>query len=270
VTNHAAERVRLESELRLALARKEVEVHFQPQVALASGRIVGVEALARWRHRERGWIPPAQFIPVAEASNLIHPLGELVLAQACRQVRAWERAGLPALRVAINVSARQLGSLGFARTVAGALRVAGLDPGRVQLELAQGVLFESPERALAVLKQLKSTGVQIAIDNFGANRPGPSELRRLPVDCLKIDRSFVQRITEEGEDTAIALGVISLAQGLDLNVIAEGVETLEQLEFLQSQGCDEGQGELFCGPLPADALGPLLAEGRVSVAREVS
>jgi len=270
VTNHTAERVRLETELRLALARKEVEVHFQPQVALASGRIVGVEALARWRHRERGWIPPAQFIPVAEASNLIHPLGELVLAQACRQVRAWERAGLAPLRVAINVSARQLGSLGFARTVAGALRVAALDAARVQLEVRQDVLLGDPDRALPVLKQLKSAGLLIAIDDFGADRPGPSELRRLPVDCLKIDRSFVQRITEEGEETAIALGVISLAQGLDLNVIAEGVETLEQLEFLQSQGCDEGQGKLFCEPLPADALGPLLADGRVSVAREVS
>jgi len=270
VTNHAAERVRLESELRLALARKEVEVHFQPQVALASGRIVGVEALARWRHRERGWIPPAQFIPVAEASNLIHPLGELILAQACRQVRAWERAGLPPLRVAINVSARQLGSLGFARTVAGALRVAALDAARVQLELRQDVLLEDPDRALPVLKQLKSAGVQIAIDDFGADRPSPSELRRLPVDCLKIDRSFVQRITEEGEDTAIALSVISLAQGLDLNVIAEGVETVEQLDVLLSHGCDEGQGELFCAPLPADALWSLLASGRVSVAREAS
>ncbi len=270
MTNHAAERVRLESELRLALARKEMEVHFQPQVALASGRIVGVEALARWRHRERGWIPPAQFIPVAEASNLIHPLGEFVLAQACRQVRAWERAGLPPLRVAINVSARQLGALGFARTVAGALRVAALDAARVQLELRQDVLLGDPDRALLVLKQLKSAGVQIAIDDFGADRPGPSELRRLPVDALKIDRSFVLRITEEGEETAIALGVISLAQGLDLNVIAAGVETVEQLELLRSQGCDEGQGELFCGPLPAEALGSLLAAGRVSIEREVS
>jgi EAL domain-containing protein (putative c-di-GMP-specific phosphodiesterase class I) len=269
VTNNAAERVRLESELRLALARKEVEVHFQPQVALASGRIVGVEALARWRHRDR-WIPPAQFIPVAETSNLIHPLGELVLAQACRQVRAWERAGLPPLRVAINVSARQLGSLGFARTVAGALRVAALDPGRVQLELQQDVLLGDPERALPVLKQLKSTGVKIAIDDFGADHPGPSELRRLPVDCLKLDRSLVQRITEEGEETAVALGIISLAQGLDLNVIAAGMETIGQLDFLIAQGCDEGQGELFCGPVPAEALGPLLAAGYVSVAKEAS
>jgi EAL domain-containing protein (putative c-di-GMP-specific phosphodiesterase class I) len=267
VTNHTAERVRLESELRLALARKEVEVHFQPQVVLAGGRIVGVEAFARWRHSERGWIPPAQFIPVAEASNLIHPLGELVLAQACRQVRAWERAGLPALRVAINVSARQLGSLGFARTVAGALRVAGLDPARVQLELRQDVLLADPDRALPVLKQLKAAGVQIVIDDFGANHPGPSELRRLPIDALKIDQRLVQRITEEGEETAIALGVISLAQGLDLNVIAEGVETVEQLDFLLAQGCEAGQGELFCGPLPADALGPVLAAGRVSIER---
>jgi len=267
MTRHAAE---LERELRLALTRREVQVHFQPQVALASGRIVGVEALVRWPHRDRGWISPAQFIPVAEDSNLIHPLGEFVLAQGCRQIRAWERAGLPALRVAINVSARQFGSAGFVRSVAGALRVAALDPGRVQLELTQGVLLESPDRGIAVLKQLKAIGVKIAIDDFGADRPSLTELRRLPIDCLKIDRPFVQRIAEEGQDAAIALGVISLAQGLALNVIAEGVETLEQLEVLLSQGCDEGQGKLFCEPLPADALGPLLASGHVSVAREVS
>ena len=267
MTRQAAE---LEHELRLALARREVQVHFQPQVALASGRIVGVEALVRWPHRDRGWISPAQFIPVAEDSNLIHPLGEFVLAQGCRQLKAWDRAGLPPLRVAINVSARQFGSAGFVRSVAGALRVAALDPGRVQLELTQGVLLESPDRSIAVLKQLKAIGVKIAIDDFGADRPSLTELRRLPIDCLKIDRPFVQRIAEAGQDAAIALGVISLAQGLALNVIAEGVETLEQLEVLLSQGCDEGQGELFCKPLPADALGSLLAAGRVSVAREVS
>jgi len=270
MTPEAADRVQLASELRLALARREVEVHFQPQVALASGRIVGVEALVRWPHRDRGWISPAQFIPIAEASNLIHPLGEFALAQACRQIKAWDRAGLPPLRVAVNVSARQLGSAGFVRSVAGALRVAALDPGRVQLELAQVVLVESRDRAIPILEQLKAIGLQIAIEDFGADRPSPSDLRQLPIDCLKIDRSFVQRITEEGRDAAIAQTVISLAQALDLNVIAEGVETVEQLDFLRSHACDEAQGDLLCKPLPADALGPLLASGRVSVSREVS
>jgi EAL domain-containing protein (putative c-di-GMP-specific phosphodiesterase class I) len=270
MTDPAAERAELAKELRLALARREVQAHFQPQVALASGRIVGAEALVRWQHRERGWIPPARFLPIAVESNLIHPLGELVLAQGCRQVKAWERAGLPSLRVAINVSPRQFGSAGFVRSVEGALRVAALDPGRMQLELTQALLREDRERAIAVLRQLKALGVLIAIDDFGADRFSLDDLRQLPVDCLKIDRSVVQRITEEGEDTAIALGVISRAQGLGLNVIAAGVETLEQLDFLLSQGCEEGQGKLFCEPLPADALGPLLAAGRVSLAREMS
>jgi EAL domain-containing protein (putative c-di-GMP-specific phosphodiesterase class I) len=270
VTDQAKERAELAGELRLALARREVQVHFQPQVALASGRIVGLEALVRWPHRDRGSIAPARFIPIAEESNLIHPLGELVLAQACHQIKAWDRAGLPPLRVAINVSARQFGSAGFVRSVEGALRVAALDPSRVQLELAHAVLLENRERAVAVLKQLKALGLLIAIEDFGADRPSPVDLRQLPIDCLKIDRSFVQRITEEGEETAIALGVISLAQGLDINLIAEGVETVEQLDFLVSQGCEEGQGKLFCEALPADALGSLLAAGHVVVAREMS
>jgi EAL domain-containing protein (putative c-di-GMP-specific phosphodiesterase class I) len=270
VTQPAGDCAQLESELRLALARKEVAVHFQPRVALVSGRIVGVEALARWRHPDRGWIPPAQFIPAAEASNLIHPLGELVLAQGCRQVKAWDRACLPPLRVAINVSARQFGSAGFARSVEGALRVAALEPGRLQLELAQSVVLENPERAVPILQRLKAIGLQIAFGGIGADRPSPGDLRRLPIDGLKVDRSLVQRIADEGPETAIALGVLSLAQGLELDVIAEGVETVEQLDFLLSHGCDEGQGELFCEPLPADALGPLLAAGRISMPRETS
>jgi EAL domain-containing protein (putative c-di-GMP-specific phosphodiesterase class I) len=270
VTNHGPERVRFETELRLALARKEVEVHFQPQVLLASGRIVGVEALARWRHGAAGWIPPARFIPVAEESSLIHPLGELVLAQACRQVRAWERAGLPPLRVAMNVSARQIGSLGFVRALRSALRVAGLDPARMQLEIRHRVLAESRDRAGSLLAQLKGIGVRIAIDDFGVERVQAGELRSLPVDCVKLDRSVVAGVAEGGEDTAVALGAISLAQGLDLTVIAQGIETGEQLEFFRTNGCDEGQGELLCAPLPAESLGSVLAAGRVSMEPEVS
>jgi EAL domain-containing protein (putative c-di-GMP-specific phosphodiesterase class I) len=268
--NHGPDRTRLETELRLALARKEVDVHFQPQVVLASGRIAGVEALARWRHRDAGWIPPARFIPVAEESSLIHPLGELVLARACRQIREWDRAGLPQLRVAVNVSARQLGSLGFVRAVRSALRVAGLDPSRMQLEVGHAALVQSRDRVVALLTQLKGIGVRIAIDDFGADRPGAGELRGWPVDCVKLDRKFVARVADVGEDMAVALGVISLAQGLDLSVIAEGVETGEQLEFLREHGCDEGQGELLCAPLPAESLGAVLAAGRVSVEPEVS
>jgi EAL domain-containing protein (putative c-di-GMP-specific phosphodiesterase class I) len=270
VTNPGGERVRLETELRLALARKEVEVHFQPQVVLSSGRIVGVEALARWRHRDAGWIPPARFIPVAEESSLIHPLGELVLARACRQIKTWDRAGLPPLRVAVNVSARQLGSLGFVRAVRAALRVAALDPARMQLEVPYATLVQARDRAVPLLQQLKSIGVRIAVQDFGADRPDAGELRRWPVEAVKMDPKFVARIAEAGEETAIALGAISLARGLDLSVIAEGVETAEQLEFLREHDCDEGQGELLCAPLPAESLGSALAAGKVSVEPEVS
>jgi len=241
MTTPSAERVELENELRLALARKELEIHFQPQVAIASRRIVCVEALPRWPHRDRGWIPPAEFLPIAEDSNLIQPLGELALARACRQIREWDRAGLPSLRAAVKVSARQLRGSEFAQTVDGALRRAALAPGRVELEFAESVLVASRDQALVVLNELKAIGVQIAVDEFGMSYPNLGHVARLPV--------------------------VSLAHTLDLRVVAGGVETAEQLDFVLSHGCDEAQGELFCEVLPADALVPVLALGFASPAR---
>jgi len=267
MTHEAADRVELENELRLALAKRELEVHFQPQVALADRRVVGVEALMRWLHKDRGWISPAQFIPIAEDSNLIHPLGEFALAQGCRQIKEWDNAGLAPVRASVNVSARQFRSAGFVQAVDRALRAAELEPSRLELELTEGVLVERQDEATVILEQLKAIGLQIAIDDFGMGYSSLSYLSRLPIDCLKIDRAFVQRVTEHGRDAVIAQAIISLAHALGLRVVAEGVETVEQSDFLLSHGCDEAQGYLFCRPLRADAIAPLVASGVVPAAR---
>jgi EAL domain-containing protein (putative c-di-GMP-specific phosphodiesterase class I) len=262
MTHQAADRVQLANDLRFALATQALEVHFQPQIALANRRIVGVEALARWPHRERGWIPPDEFIPIAEDSNLIHPLGEFVLAQSCRQLKAWDRAGNSPLRVAVNISARQFRSAGFLRKVEGALRVAELEAERVELELTVAMLLENPDQATERLAELKALGVHIAVDQFG-RYPHLTELSRLPIDCLKIDRSLVQRIDEEARAAEMVQSITGIAHALGLRAVAVGVETAEQLELVRSQGCDEAQGERFCRSLPAASLELLVASGTV-------
>lgn len=266
MTRQATDRVELENELRLALARGDLEVHFQPQVVIPGGRIVGVEALMRWRHPERGWISPLQFVPIAEDSDLIHPLGEFALVQGCRQLKVWDEAGYASLRLAVNISARQFRSPGFLEAVDRILRTTGIDPGRIDLELTEGVLVENREESSEILKRLKALGVQIAVDDFGTGYSSLSYLSRLPVDCLKIDRSFVSRVHEPGHDAAIAQAVISLAHSLKLRVIAEGIETIEQLEFLCAHGCDQGQGYLFSPAVGADAMAKLLSEGSLGSA----
>jgi EAL domain-containing protein (putative c-di-GMP-specific phosphodiesterase class I) len=263
MTHQAADRVQLENDLRFALATEALEVHFQPQIALSNRRIVGVEALARWPHRERGWIPPDEFIPIAEDSNLIHPLGEFVLAQSCRQLKAWDRAGISPLRVAVNVSARQFLSAGFLQKVEGALRIAELEADRVELELTVAMLLENPDQAIERLAQLKALGVHIAVDQFG-RYPHLTELSRLPIDCLKIDRSLVQRVDEETRAAEMVQSITGIAHTLGLRAVAMGVETAEQLEFVRLQGCDEAQGERFCRSLPAESLMVLVASGTVS------
>lgn len=263
MTHQADTRLELESELRLALARGDLEVHYQPQVTLADRRVVAVEALMRWPHRERGWISPDQFVPIAEDSGLIQPLGEFALAQGCQQIKEWDDAGLAPLRVAVNVSAHQFRSADFVQIIDRTLRAAGLKPDRVELELTEGVLIENRDQATATLQQLKGLGLQIAIDDFGTGYSSLSYLSRLPIDSLKIDRAFVHRVTEHGRDAAIAQAIISLAHALGLRVVAEGVETAEQLEFLLLHGCDEAQGYLFCRPLGAPSIASLVASGVV-------
>jgi EAL domain-containing protein (putative c-di-GMP-specific phosphodiesterase class I) len=261
MTRQATDRVEMENELRLALEKSQLEMHYQPQVVLATGRVVGVEALMRWNHPQLGWIPPARFIPVAEDSDLIHPLGEFALAESCRQIRVWGEAGLAVPRLAVNVSAQQFRSPGFVQAVERALRASQLEPRNLELELTEGVLVESRDRTVAILDSLKELGVQIAVDDFGTGYSSLSYLSRLPIDCLKIDRSFVSKAHEHGHDAAIAQAVISLGHSLGLRVIAEGVEIVEQLEFLRMHRCDQAQGTLFSPAVPPGAMAQLLAAG---------
>ena len=261
MTADAAERVDLESALRVACERNELALHYQPQVELATGGIIGLEALMRWQHPQRGAISPGKFIPIAEESDLIEVLGEWALFAACHQLSEWDRIGCPAPRVAVNVSARQFRNPGFVHTVARALHEWSIYPSRLELELTEGVLIDDPKQAVEILQALNTLGVQIAVDDFGTGYSSLSYLSGLPVDCLKIDRSFVIQTTKGGRHAAIAQAVISMGHALGMRVLAEGVETPEQLEFLRRHGCNECQGYLFARPCAEDAVRALLAVG---------
>ncbi|MDD5329959.1 MAG: EAL domain-containing protein [Sulfuricella sp.] len=254
----AVERFAMEGGLRRALERGEFLLHYQPQVEIRSGQMVGVEALLRWNHPERGLVPPNQFIPLLEENNLIVPVGEWVLRTACAQGRAWQEAGLPALRIGVNLSARQFSHGDLVETIGGVLRDTGLSPRLLELELTEGMLMENTKATSAILEQLKRKGVFIAIDDFGTGYSSLGYLKRFPIDRLKIDRSFVRDIITDPNDAAIAVAIISLGRSLGMNVIAEGVETQEQLEFLGVQKCDEYQGYYFSRAVPAEEIAYLL------------
>ena len=262
MTQGAVERLELESGLRVAIAQKQLLLHYQPQVAIDGGAIVGVEALMRWEHPERGPISPAQFIPIAEESGLIEPLGVWALTEAVRQLAEWRAAG-QRLRMAVNVSARQFRSEGFVEAVARALHAHAIEPSCLELELTESALIDDRVQADRLLAELKDLGVLIAVDDFGTGYSSLSYLSGLPVDCVKIDRAFVTQAAKGGRDAAIVQAIVSLGHSLGLRVLAEGIETAEQLEFLSQQGCDEGQGYLFARPSPASGLGALLAAGRL-------
>jgi diguanylate cyclase (GGDEF)-like protein/PAS domain S-box-containing protein len=264
MTRDATDRIDLEAGLRRALERKELEMHFQPQIGLADGRVVGVEALMRWRHAERGWISPALFMPIAEDTDLINELGAFALGEGLRQLGAWRAAGQAPLRLAVNVSARQFRSPGFVEAVARALRAGAADPRSLEIELTEGVLVEKQDEAISILKRLKALGVQVAVDDFGTGYSSLSYLSWLPIDCLKIDRSFVHRIAEQGRDPAIVQAIISLAHALGLRVVAEGIETALEAEFLRANGCDEGQGFLYSRALRGDAIQPFIEAQRAA------
>ncbi|HVL37620.1 MAG TPA: EAL domain-containing protein [Burkholderiales bacterium] len=265
------ERLALEHALRRALERGEFTVHYQPRVDLASGAICGAEALARWRHPEWGLVRPARFIPLAEETGLIVPLGELVLREACRQARAWIDAGLEPGAVSVNLSARQFRQEGLVRLVSRVLEETGLDPRRLEMELTESTVMHNVEAGIATLQGLKSLGVALAVDDFGTGYSSLAYLRTLPIDKLKIDRSFVRDIGVEGEEGAgrgdqgvLAQAIVSLGHALHLRVVAEGVETDGQLRFLRRQGCDEVQGFLYGEPVEAGAFERLLAGARRS------
>ncbi|MDH3285667.1 MAG: EAL domain-containing protein, partial [Acidobacteriota bacterium] len=254
------EQLGLETRLRRAINDEEFIVHYQPQVDLRTGRIVGVEALLRWQNPELGMISPGQFIPLAEQTGLIGPLGEWALREACEQCQSWLADGFPPLRIAVNLSAIQFRQSSLAATVRDVLDESGLDPERLELELTESALMQNADTAMSTLEELSSMGVRLAVDDFGTGYSSLSYLKRFPVNALKIDRSFVGDVPADPGDVALISAIIALAKSLELNVVAEGVENHEQLEFLQSLDCDEAQGYLLARPVPADKLAQLLRE----------
>ena len=255
-------RLALEGDLRRAVANpgKELVVHYQPKANLSTGKIVCVEALARWQHPERGLLSPEEFVPVAEETGLVVPLGRWVIGEACRRLAQWQGlfpAG-PPLTVSANLSAKQFEHEGLPRDVALALEEAGLDPGRLILEITEGVAMADASSAAGVMRELKALGVKLSIDDFGTGYSSLSYLTRFPLDYLKIDRSFVAGLGEDHNDT-VASGIIGLAHAMGLKVVVEGIETEGQLELLREMGCDMGQGNLFSGALPGEAAASLLA-----------
>ena len=241
----------LENALRRTLELEQLQLHFQPQVSLENGRVVGVEALLRWTHPELGEIVPADFIPVAEDSGMILPIGEWVLRSAVRQMREWLDRGMSPLVMAVNLSAIQFRQANLPQLVSQILDEAGLPPGLLELELTEGVAMENPLEAIAVMNDLYRRGVRMSIDDFGTGYSSLSYLKRFKVYKLKIDKSFVRDISRDPEDEAIVEAIIGLAESLGMQTIAEGVETNEQSAFLRAKGCHEGQGYLYSRPMPA-------------------
>lgn len=254
----ALERQVLEHGLRRALACEEFVLHYQPKINLATGVIIGVEALIRWNHPERGLVPPVNFIPIAEECGLIVPIGRWVLREACRQARAWQDAGIPPLRMAINTSAVELRSKGFVDSVGNTLAETGLEASCVELELTETFLMQDSKSTAVVLHALKNLGVHLALDDFGTGYSSLSYLKRFPIDTLKIDQSFVRDLATDASDASIVCAVISMGKSLNMHVVAEGVETPEQLAFLRKQVCPEGQGYFFSRPVVASEMTRLL------------
>lgn len=243
-------RVSLESRMKQALAHNEFSLHYQPKVHLGSGEIVGWEALLRWQSPDLGMISPIEFIPIAEQSGLILPIGDWVLREACRQLRAWEQDGLPATRVAVNLSTRQFRQRDLAENVLEALNAAGLKPNQLELEITESAIMDNLASAAEALRELAQLGVTIAVDDFGTGYSSLAYLKTFSIDCLKIDRSFIRDIPNDQDDIAIVRTVLALAESMGLAVVAEGVETTEQLAYLRENHCDQIQGYLFSRPLP--------------------
>jgi predicted signal transduction protein with EAL and GGDEF domain len=253
-------RLDLESNLRKALERGELLLHYQPQYDLENEKIIGLESLARWNHPARGLIQPSEFIPMAEETGLIVPIGKWALHTACAQNKAWQNAGLAPVRVAVNLSARQFFQTDLPAYVAGVLKETGLEPDWLELEITESVIMQNFETTIDQLIRLMNLGVQISIDDFGTGYSSLNYLKKLPIHSLKIDRSFVKDIEEDSDNSAIVSAVIAMAHNLKLEVVAEGVETEAQLAFLRLHRCNKIQGYLFSRPLPADEIERLLFE----------
>lgn len=258
----SAERLTMENALRRSVERNELLLHYQPSVDIQSGEISGCEALVRWRHPQQGMVPPDKFIPLADEIGMINEIGRWVLREACTQVRRWTDAGMRPLTISVNVSAVQFREEGLVEEVRAALADTGLEPQRLVLEITESVLMRDVEATIRTLKELKDMGVSISIDDFGTGYSSLSYLRRFPIDTLKVDKSFVRDVTEDADDAAIVRAIITLAKSLKLSVVAEGVETADQLAYLRSQGCDRIQGYFFSRPLDPAAFDALMRSGK--------
>jgi EAL domain-containing protein (putative c-di-GMP-specific phosphodiesterase class I)/AmiR/NasT family two-component response regulator len=259
------ERLTLETDLWKAVERNELVLYYQPRVELKSGRIIGMEALLRWRHSTKGLIPPAIFIPVAEASSLITEIGSWVIHEACTNNKAWQDANLRSVPIAVNISARQLHDRDLVETVRTALQKTRLRPEHLEIELTESAVMMDPEDAINKMTSLRGMDVRIALDDFGTGYSSLSYLKRLPVTGLKIDQSFIRDLAFDPDDAAIVRAIVAVGHELMLEVTAEGVETAEQAEFLKTRGCNEVQGYYFARPVPADQMRALLERGTLPV-----
>jgi len=252
--------VGLEVRLRKALDQSEFQLYYQPKVSLETGALEGLEALLRWKQPENGWIPPSEFIPLAEKTGLIRPIGEWVLRTVCRHSKVWKKQGFPPIRVAINLSMSQFQQENWVQTVYRILQEEEVSPKTIELELTESTIMHDPEGIISMLKELKSVGIHLSIDDFGTGYSSLSYLKRLPIDVLKIDQSFVNDLSENPDDATIIKAIITLAHSLELKVVAEGVEREEQLRFLEGEGCDMAQGYFFSRPLAAEQVPAMFTE----------
>lgn len=243
--------------MRAALTKSEFVLHYQPQLDLKTGKVIAVEALIRWAHPALGLVSPSQFIPAAEQTGLIAPIGEWVIREACHQNKAWQDAGLPQIKVCANVSAQQFRARGLVSSVLYALGETGLDAQFLEFELTESLIMQDVGQAIAAMKELQEIGIAFSIDDFGTGYSSLAALRSFPVSRLKIDKSFIEDL-DGGRNGHVASAIISLGRDLNLRIVAEGVETEEQLRFLRVRGCDEIQGFLFCKPLPASEVARFL------------
>jgi EAL domain-containing protein (putative c-di-GMP-specific phosphodiesterase class I) len=250
----------LETDLRKGIELEQFQVHYQPQVDLRSGEVVGLEALVRWQHPVRAMVQPDDFIPLAEETGLIVPLGEWVLREACRQTRQWQSQGLPTVRMAVNISGRQFREPGFVAAVLRILEETGLEAKHLELEITESNVMENVEKTIRTLIELQQQGLTFSIDDFGTGYSSLAYLKRFPLSSLKIDRTFVREVIHSPNDAAIASSVIALGHSMGLKVVAEGVETREQLAFFERNNCDLVQGYLFSPPRPAAEIEEILRE----------
>ncbi|MGE0386009.1 MAG: putative bifunctional diguanylate cyclase/phosphodiesterase [Gammaproteobacteria bacterium] len=269
MNSRSVERFELEHKLRLAIENRQFVLHYQPKIDVNTNRVVGVEALIRWDPGDGKLIPPGKFIPIAEETGLIVPIGEWALREAAAQLRRWRENGFAGLTMAVNLSARQFRQVDLASIIDSVIEDEGLDPATLEFEITESLLMENTQSSSATLAALKAKGVRISVDDFGTGYSSLSYLKRFPIDTLKIDQSFVRDITTDADDATIASAIIGLAHNLRLKVVAEGVETDSQLAFLREKGCDQAQGYLFSRPVPAQDLDGMLRShlGRVPVIR---